>query len=176
MVKSCLRYEGAFRPVSALKELSAARKWILLLTGLTYALGAANVGKAVIAVQYAIRLPGLAETIPLWYLAAAGGFWGAGLVICAIGLSRFRNWARWSTLAMVTLYQANVWVNHLLIDMSDYARQTRPRDLLLSATVVLIYWIGLGLPALENVFEKDQAQPYPMAAGDEERGSKESDQ
>jgi len=162
--------------VSALKELSAAQKWILLLTGLTFVLGAGNVGKAVIAVQYAIRVPGLAKTIPLWYLATAGGFWGVVLVMCAIGLSMFRNWGRWSTLATVTLYQANVWVNHLLLDMSDYARQTRPRDLLLSGTLLLIYWIGLGLPVFESVFEKNQAQPYPMAAGDEERRSKESDQ
>lgn len=162
--------------MSAVKELSVAQKWILLLTGLTFVLGAGNVGKAVIAVQYAIRVPGLAKTIPLWYLAAAGGFWGVVLVICAIGLSRFRNWGRWSTLATVTLYQANVWVNHLLLDMSDYARQTRPRDLLLSATLLLVYWIGLGLPTFGSVFEKDQALPYPMAAGDEERRSKERDQ
>ena len=35
-------------------------------------------------------------------------------------------------LGAIVLYQGHIWINHLLFDASDYARQTRPRDLVLT--------------------------------------------
>lgn len=139
--------------VSTRRQLTLAQKWVVALTGLTLALGLTNLGRAVIGLHYLARLPDLPTTTPLTYLAATGGFWGIVFVVCAIGLSCFRDWGRWATLAAVTLYQANVWVNHLLFDVSDYARRTTPRNLVLTAILLLVFWGSLSLPPLRRVFE-----------------------
>ncbi len=138
--------------MSGLKQLTAAEKWVVVLIGITSALAAANLGKAVVALRYASSLPDLSMSASLSYFTAMGGFWGVVFVLCTAGLSRFRNWGRWSTLAAVTLYQANVWVNHLLFSASDYARQTIPRNLALTAVLLLIFWVSLSVPAVRRAF------------------------
>jgi len=116
------------------------------------ALGLANLGRAGLALRYAALLPDLPMTVSWAYLAAMGGFWGPVFISCAVGLMRFRRWGRWSTLAAATLYQAHVWVNHLLFDASDYALQTRPRDMLLTALFLTIVWGLLNWPGMRRVF------------------------
>ena len=138
----------------ALKRLSAAQKWVVVLIVITLALGASNLGKAVVALHYARRLPDLPTTVSFGYLAAVGGFWGVAFVVCSLGLSRFWAWGRWSTLVAVTVYQVHVWINHLLFDASDYARQTRPRDLVLTGTLLLVFWVSLNLPAVRRAFRQ----------------------
>ncbi len=113
---------------------------LVLLIGLV---GLGNLGRAVMAFRYARILPDLPLTIPWAYLAGMGVFWGVVLLACAVGLHRRRPWSHWATLAAVTLYQAHVWLNHLLFDASDYARQTRPRDLVLSVLFLVIVWVSI---------------------------------
>ena len=137
--------------------LTLSRKWVIGLGLLTLALGLGNLGRAVMALRYAARLPDLPLTAPLSYLAAMGGFWCVVFVVCAVGLVRFRAWGRWSTLAATTLYQTHVWINHLLFDASDYARQTRPRDLLFTLLLLILFWGSLGLQRVQRVFERDNS-------------------
>ncbi len=109
----------------------------VLLVGLV---GLGNLGRAGMALHYARILPDLPLTVPWAYLAGVGMFWGIALTACAVGLYLRRPWSRRATLAAATLYQAHVWLNHLLFDASDYARQTRLRDLLLSGLFLVIVW------------------------------------
>lgn len=140
--------------MESLKQLTLPEMGVILLIALLLILGIANVGRAVLALRYSTRLPDLPLTISLDYLAAMGGFWGVTFIICAIGLSLFREWARRSTLAAVTLYQMNVWTNRLLFSISDYARQTVPRDVILTVTFLLLFWIPLHLPSVQQLFKR----------------------
>ena len=140
--------------MGSLKQLTLPEIGVILLIALLLILGIANVGRAVLALRYSTRLPDLPLTISLDYLAAMGGFWGITFIICAIGLSLFREWARRSTLVAVTLYQMNVWANRLLFSVSDYARQTVPRDVVLTGTFLLLFWIPLRLPPVQRLFKQ----------------------
>jgi hypothetical protein len=141
--------------VRALKQLTWAQKWTVLLSILTSLLGLANLGRAGMALCYSVRLPGLPTTTSLEYLAAMGGFWGIVFIVCTVGLSCFFPWGRWLTLAAVTLYQAHVWANHLLFDASHYARQTYARDLVLTLVLLLLFWESLNLPRIRRTFKED---------------------
>jgi hypothetical protein len=143
--------------VGSLKQLTLPEIGVILLTALLLILGVANVGRAVLALRYSTRLPDLPLTVSLNYLAAMGGFWGATFIICAIGLSLFREWGRRSTLAGVTLYQLNAWANRLLFSVSDYARQTVPRDVFLTTTLLLLFWIPLHLPPIRQLFKRTRS-------------------
>ena len=147
--------------MKALQRLSAAEKWVLVMTALTLVLALANLGRAVVAMRYAAQIPELQLPLGPAYTAGSGVFWGAALLICAGGLLTARPWGRLSTLIAVTLYQTHVWFNRLRFDASDYARQTRPRDLVLTGSLLLLYWGTLSLRPVRRVFWED--------AGDDER-------
>lgn len=121
-------------------------RWVIALSLLVLGLGLANLGRLGMALHYATGLSDLPLTVPLSYLAAMGGFWGLAFILCAIGLLRFRRRGRWPTLTAVTLYQAHIWVNHLLFDASDYAQGAYPRDLVLTLALLTLFWGSLGLP------------------------------
>jgi hypothetical protein len=134
------------------RVLTRPQKWVITLALLVLALGLANLVRMGVAVRYAFLLPELPMAVPLEYLAAVGAFWGVVLTACAWGLLRFRRWGRWGTLAAVTLYQAHVWVNHLAFDASDYARQTRLWDLLMTLLLLALVWGLLSLHSVQSVF------------------------
>lgn len=136
------------------KGLTLSQTVVILLSALTLALGAANVGRAVMAVRYSARLPDLPTTVSLEYLAAMGGVWGITFVVCSVGLSLFREWARRATLAAVGLYEINGWMNRLLFSASDYADQTIPRDIALTVIFLLLFGIPLNLPQIRQTFKR----------------------
>ncbi len=134
------------------------RAWISrqLLRGLALLLaliGLGNLGRAAMALHYARLLPDLPLTVPWVYLMGVGVFWGIAVIVCAGGLYLRRPWSRMATLAVATLYQAHVWANHLLVDASDYAHQTRPRDLALSTLFLAVIWGTLHLPGVRKRLE-----------------------
>ncbi len=130
------------------------RASVILLTALV---GLGNLGRAAMALHYARSLPDLPLTVPWAYLAGMGVFWGIAMTVCAAGLLLRRPWSRKATLVVATLYQAHVWLNHLLFDASDYARQTRPRDLALSLLFLVIVW-ALFFP-WTRLFRKGKSHP-----------------
>lgn len=117
-----------------------ARWWTRGIALLLMLVALGNLGRAAMALHYARALPDLPLTVPWAYLVGMGGFWGVALMACAVGLYLRRPWGRPAALVGATLYQAHVWLNHLLFDASDYARQTWPRDLVLSGLFLAIVW------------------------------------
>ena len=138
------------------------------------ALGLANLARTGLALRYAVLLPDLPMTLSLQYLAAMGAFWGVALIACGVGLLRFRPWGRWGTLAAVTLYEAHVWVNHLLFDASDYALRTRFQDLLLTLLLLAIVWVSLILPSIRQTFTQYAGSPHSAASPPRSGGSGDS--
>lgn len=130
-----------------------ALPWGLIGVVLLLALvGLGNLGKGVMALHYARMLPDLPMTVSWAYLAGMGMFWGIALLACAVALAMRRPWSRRAALTMATLYQAHAWLNHLLLDASDYARQTWPRDGVLSALFLIAVWGVLSLPSIRRLF------------------------
>jgi len=138
----------------ACRGLALSEKVVILLSALALILSVANVGRAIMAVRYSVRLPDLPTTISLDYLAAMGGFWGVAFLACSVGLSLFREWARRATLAAIALYQLNGWLNRLLFAASDYADQTVPRDIVLTVIFLLLFWIPLNLSPIRQAFKR----------------------
>jgi hypothetical protein len=143
--------KGVFRRLR--KKLTPAQQWVIVLSLLVLVLGLTDLARAALALRYNSRLPNLPLTAPLTYLAATAGFWGLVFVVCAVGLARFRRWGRWGMLAAVVLYEVHVWINRLLFDASDYAFQTRPRDLALTLLLLTLVWVPLNLPSIRRIFE-----------------------
>lgn len=133
-------------------RLTLAHKCVLVLAALTLVLGLSNVGRAIVALRYVTQLPALHTRMPLGYAVAVGGFWGLVFTVGALGLFLFCTWARPMALGAVTLYQANIWTNHILFDASDYAHQTRARDLVLTAILLILYWGTLNLRLVRRMF------------------------
>lgn len=134
------------------ERLSRPQKWVVILALVMLALGLGNLGKAGMAIRYADLLSEVPLTLTWQYLTGMGALWGIVFIGCSVGLMRFRTWGRWATLISATAYQIHIWVNHLLFDASDYARQTRPRDLVLTALFLALVWGLLCLPSVRGVF------------------------
>ena len=134
------------------RQPDSREKYVALVGLLVGAIGLGNVGRAWVAWQYSTRLPQLAMTASWTYLAVIGLAWGTALLAVAIGLLRFRTWGRVGTLVASSLYQANVWANHVLFDANDYVRQTWPRQLLLSGLFLAAVWGVLCWPGMRKVF------------------------
>lgn len=142
-------------------RLTRPQKWVLALALLVLALGLANLGRAGVALRYAALLPDLPMTVTWNHLVTLGVFWGVAFVACAVGLARFCPWGRWGTLAVVTLYEIHVWINHLLFDANDYARQTRPRDLLLTLLLLALVWGVLNVPQVRRTLKVRRTSEMP---------------
>jgi len=134
------------------RRLVRPRRRVVALGLLLLVLGLCNLGRGWQALRYASLLPGVPMTVTWPYLAATGCFWGAALTVCAVALFRCYPWARWAALAVTTLYQAYGWFDRLSFDASDYAIQTRPRDLLLTILLLAYVWVVLNLPSVRKEF------------------------
>ncbi len=136
-------------------HLTRAQKWVVVLAMVTLALGLGNAGRAAMSAHYAVRLPDLSLTVPWSYLMVTGAFWAVGFIACTVGLLRLRPWGRQLTLVTVTLRQLHIWANHLLFQVADYALQIRPRNLLLTALVLALFWVSLNLRSVRRSFARD---------------------
>jgi hypothetical protein len=143
------------------KRLTRAQKWVLAISMLVVLLALANLGRLVMAVYYAESLPDLPMTVSWTYLALMGGVWCVVFFVCAAGLIYFRPWGRWVALVSVPIYQAHIWLNHLLFDASERAGQLWPRDVVCTAILVAIVWGSLHLPRIRSVFRPTTSPPEP---------------
>jgi hypothetical protein len=101
--------------------------------------GAANIARAVLAVQQAVQLPELPAVPTPGYLAVMGVLWAAAFGACAVGIARAWRWAPRVTIAVIVLYQANLWLNHVAFSRSSEAEARVGFAALLSvASIVLI--------------------------------------
>jgi hypothetical protein len=127
------------------RRLTRPEKVVVALSILVLGLGLGNVIRVFVAVAGAGAMPDLPLSVSWTYLAVLSAIWGLALIVCAAGLAWFKRWGRVAGLAAVTLYEAHVWVNHLLFDRSDYALQTRPWDLLFTLLLLALTWGLLNL-------------------------------
>jgi fucose 4-O-acetylase-like acetyltransferase len=135
------------------RKLTRSQKWIAVLSLVVLALGLGNLARMVMALRYATSLPDLPMTVSWTYLAAMGGFWCVAFLVCAAALIRLWSWARWGTLAAVTLYQVHVWVDHLLFDANERAYQLRLWNLMCTLLLLTFVWIVLSWPSVRKEFE-----------------------
>ncbi|TET50265.1 MAG: hypothetical protein E3J64_08465 [Anaerolineales bacterium] len=136
------------------RKLTRPEKAIVALSALVLVLGLANLGRAAGALAGGSALPDLPLSVSWTYLAVTGLVWGLAFLVCAGGLIWFRRWSRWATIAAVTAYEIQVWVNHLLFDRSDRALQTRGWDLLLAVLLLIVTWGLLNRPKVRGVFSE----------------------
>jgi hypothetical protein len=123
---------------------------LLLLVGL------ANLARGSLAIASALRLPALPMAVSWEYLATGGIVRGLALCICSFGLAGFYRWARVASLIITSAFQVDVWVNHLLFDASDYARQTWPRDLALTVLFLGFVFGVLAWPSVCREFRSSR--------------------
>lgn len=135
------------------RKLTLPQKWIAVLALVVLLLSLGNLGRIAGAVYYATYLPDLPMTAAWTYLAVMGGFWCVALLACTVALMRLWFWARWTTLATVTLYQVHVWVNHLVFDANERARQIWPCDAALTLGLLVFVWVVLNWPSVRKEFQ-----------------------
>jgi hypothetical protein len=129
---------------------SLAQQWVAILAVVMLGLAVANWIRLAGALYYRA-----VPELPLMpYRAALGGFWGSVFVACTVGLLGLWPWGRWATLIAVTVYQVHVWVNHFVFDASDYALQRRPRDAVLTLTLLAFVWLTLSWPSVRREFQR----------------------
>jgi hypothetical protein len=90
--------------------------------------------------------------MPMGLLASTSLAWGLVFGLCGLGLWRLRPWGRKGALAAVSLFHAHVWLNHLLFDRSDYARQVWPFALAHTLAALLVVWGFLYWPAVRRLY------------------------
>jgi len=135
-------------------RLTRPQRWMIALALLMLTLGLMNLARSGLTLRYAARLPDLPMTVGWPYLVAVSAFWGVAQVICAVGLTRFLPWGRWSTLMVATCHEIHAWVDHLLFDANDYARQVWPRDLVWTIVFLVAVWGLLSWPSVREVFRE----------------------
>lgn len=94
-------------------------------------------------------------SMPMAWLAVTSLVWGLVFGACSLGLWRLRPWGRRGTLASVTLFHVHIWINHLLFDRSDYARQVRPFAVAHTLVALLIVWGFLYWPTVRRLYDRE---------------------
>jgi hypothetical protein len=92
-------------------------------------------------------------SMPLPYLAGSGLIWGIIFVAAALGVWWLRPWARKLLLAAIVVYQMHIWINHLLFDISGYARQVWPFNAGISSVWIMAVWGFSFLPDIRRLFQ-----------------------
>jgi uncharacterized membrane protein (DUF2068 family) len=99
-------------------------------------------------------LSSLPLSLPPVVPIASSAIWAAIFVMLAFGLWRLKHWSRWGTLAAVTLYLAQFWIERLAFGQSDYARMTLWFYVGLDAGIILFVWGGLLRPKVRQAFSE----------------------
>ncbi len=107
-----------------------------------------------------LRIPLLTTlplTAPLSLLitasVAAALVWG----VAGIGLWRLASWSRYLALVFVVLYHVYNWIIRWQYEVSEYARLTRPWNILITIVSILLTWIILWRPNVRRQFD-----PIPL--------------
>jgi hypothetical protein len=80
----------------------------------------ANLIRAALAAQQAALLD-VPVAEPTAYVMVISAAWAAAFGACAFAFLRSRAWAARVTIAVIVLYQANLWLNHLAFARSPEA-------------------------------------------------------
>ncbi len=80
--------------------------------------------------------------------------WAVVFGVLAFGLWRLRSWARWGTLAAVTIYLAQFWIERLVFGQSDYIRVTTWFYFGLDVVILILVWGSLFRPKVRRAFSQ----------------------
>jgi len=83
---------------------------------------------------------------------ASAAIWMVVFALLAAGLWRLQHWARWGTLAAITLYLAQVWIELLVFGQSDYIRTSARFYVVLDGAILLYVWGTLLRPKVQRSF------------------------
>ena len=92
-----------------------------------------------------LRLP------PVVFIASATVY-AAVFALLSVGLWRLKSWARWGTLAAISLYLAQFWFERLVFGQSDYIRTTIWFYVVLDVIILLVVWGSLLRPKVWQSF------------------------
>lgn len=95
------------------------------------------------------RLP---LSLPPAVSIAGNAIWAAVFGLLVLGLWRLKPWARWGTLAAVTIYLAQYWIERLVFGQSDYIRVTTWFYVGLDAVILVLVWGSLLRPKVRRAF------------------------
>jgi len=98
----------------------------------------ANVARAVLAAQQAATLSSGLSAIPPGYIVVMGIGWAIAFGIAVFGGVRSRPWAARVTIAIIVLYQANLWLNHFAFSRSGEAYERTGFAALLSIVSIVL--------------------------------------
>lgn len=96
----------------------------------------------------------LSTSMPMSYLFGTSLVWSLVFGGCSFGLWRLQSWGRIGTLVAVTLYQGHIWLNHIVFDRSDYARQVWPFAIVHTLVVLGAVWGFLNWPTIRDLYEE----------------------
>ncbi len=121
--------------------------------------GGVNLIRAGLAFHQARTLPELPFALSPWLLMGSSLVWG-GLFL-TLGLVLWRAWRRGRqlTLLFLGLYHLHIWINHLVFDQSEAARQRWPLAALNSILVILgaLWLLRGGGPSAKQTTDPHQA-------------------
>jgi hypothetical protein len=114
-----------------------------LLIAALIAFTLANLIRAALVLQQ-IALVDVPVAEPPAYVFVMSLAWAAAFGGCAFGFARSRGWAARVTIAVIVLYQANLWLNHLVFARSPEAAARAGFAALLSVlSIVLVSGVAL---------------------------------
>src|SRR5258706_15833339 len=121
---------------------------IVLFIGAFNMLGlASGVRRYTVLVSLPLSLP---PAVPI----VSAGAWAAAFGLLAWGLWRLRRWALWGTLAGVTLYLAQAWIEQALFGRSDYLRASAWFYAGWDGVLLLFVWGSLLRPGIRHSFSE----------------------
>jgi uncharacterized membrane protein (DUF2068 family) len=123
---------------------------LLLASGL-------NLARAYSALRQASALADvpLSTSMPMALLSVTSFVWGLIFAVCSVGLWRLRSWGRMATLVAATLFHVHIWINHIVFDRSDYARQVWPFAIVHSLVALTIVWGFLNWPSIRRLYSQE---------------------
>ena len=127
---------------------------VTLLALLVLFIGGFNVLSLAGAVQRYTVLASLPLRLPPAVSIVSAAFWGVAFGLLAWGLWRLKHWARWGTLAAVTLYLGQAWIQQLIFGQSDYLRTTAWFYAGLDALLLVYVWVSLLRPGIRQSFSE----------------------
>ncbi len=125
---------------------------VTLLALLVLSIAVFNVLGLVNGVRRYTVLSRLPLSLPLVVPIASGAVWAALFGLLGVGLWRLKRWARWGTLAGITLYLAQFWFERLVFGQTDYIRTTIWFYVGLDALILLFVWGILWRPKVRRAF------------------------
>ena len=127
---------------------------VTLLALIVLLMGAVNALAFVSGVRRYTVLASLPLSLPPAVPLVSAAVWAAAFAVLGWGLWRLRRWALWGTLAGVTLYLAQAWLEQILFGRSDYLRSSAWFNIARDAVLLLFVWGILLRPGVRQTFSE----------------------